>query len=223
MRDGPWAEGNVSQYKYFMLIKHIISEQVGQEVTRPTSLALARKNLEKFGYHEIGHGGYATVFASDKSTYVLKLFEKNDLGYRTFIKIATSTNNKHFPQFRGKMIRVSDRYNAIRMEKLHPLTYSTRLEGLRVVDLIQDTFTYFQTTQNSLEDFLSEERPEYQDYFVNFSLAKNFYNKHPDLYEACELIVKMSNSHVFTDLQAANIMLRDNGDIVITDPLVGED
>jgi len=103
-----------------MFITDILSEQVVQEITRPDTQEEASAYLKDRGYVELGSGYYATVVGKPETPHVLKLFDRTDKGYLEFVALAMSVNNPHFPQFRGKPMRITKDYYAIRMERLKP-------------------------------------------------------------------------------------------------------
>lgn len=85
---------------------------------RPETRVLANDVLLRSGYHMMGSGSYATVYEKPGAQYVLKLFDADDLAYLAFVHLAQNVRSPHFPLLRGKPIRVTPEYYAIRMEKL---------------------------------------------------------------------------------------------------------
>lgn len=91
------------------------------ELSVPATLKDATKRLAASGYKCIGGGSFGDVFYKSGSDYVLKLFTNNDRAYIAFVKLAVANPNKYFPKFYSSLIRVNDKYSAIRMEYLEPL------------------------------------------------------------------------------------------------------
>lgn len=96
------------------------------EVTRPSSIGQALAILYQHGYQKLGSGLYATVVAKPDEATALKLFSTNDTDYRAYLNLIAAKPNPHFPVIKGKPIKVSDEYWAIRMERLEPLEENSR-------------------------------------------------------------------------------------------------
>lgn len=171
------------------------SEMLG-EISRP-SQAEAEKKLVDAGYEKIGSGTWGNVFSKPGDSLVLKLFHPGDEAYTDFVKLVMQhQNNPHFPKIYGKMMKVTDDYNAIRMEKLTPNS-SRALAEL-------------------LEDYLNVLGGGGQ--YVSKSKLWPLLLKNPKLKEACTLIAKNLLNTYYLDLQPQNIMMRGNT-IVFTDPV----
>lgn len=183
-----------------MLIKDIIneSEQL-DEITRPNDLDEARNVLYNAGYVTLGSGGYGEVFykPNSNSNFVLKLFRSIDTGYMEFIKIAQASNNIHFPVFRGKMMKVTNQYYAIRIERLYEMPNTDETDN--ITDLIAGYI----------------EVPNRQMYIKRM---KTLEETQPGIIEACDILHRaMHRLDINNDLHAGNFMLRGKT-IVITDP-----
>jgi hypothetical protein len=80
--------------------------------------------MSKFGFKLLGSGKYASVFGNPKYEYVLKVFMK-DSAYLKWIEFAQKNkDNPYVPKVRGKVIKITPMFYAIRLEKLTP--YSQR-------------------------------------------------------------------------------------------------
>ncbi len=224
-----------------MLVKHIISEQVVQEITRPDTQKEATAYLRKHGYQQLGSGYYATVMGKEGTPHVLKIFDNTDKGYLEFVALAIATKNPHFPQFRGKPMRITKDYYGIRLERLKPFTgtasetygfeFGYQLLGIlsRVMVNAKNGVSGDMLTYNDFEEMAGyyEEIP-----FSNIPLElkgmspveiaeykyDELYEKHPELLQAAWLVGKHVDPSRSIDLHLGNVMLR--GDtLVITDPV----
>lgn len=88
------------------------------EFTRPKSISHAMEILQGAGYKPLGMGSFGAVYQKPGASYVLKLFDSADVGYQQYIALAQKNPNPHFPKFFGKMIKVTEDYYAVRMERL---------------------------------------------------------------------------------------------------------
>ena len=185
-----------------MRINELITEsEVLDEITRPGQ-GNAEYMLEKAGYEKIGYGMYANVFAKPGADHVLKLFGYRDQAYRDFVNMTIQEPNIHFPKFKGKMMKVTKDYYAIRMEKLEPLSQDKKdtLELMRhyIYAFVRDRFQpFYRATE-----------------------MENLEKMQPGITEACDLLARlMINNRLALDLHMKNAMMRGNT-IVITDPVI---
>ena len=163
------------------------------ELTLPLDRDTAEAVLVRAGYTKVGFGWSADVYGRADKDYVLKLFSATDHSYMQYVELAKAhPENPHFPRFRGKMIRISDDYNAVRLERLTPYTGS---DGL-----VWEINCYIHERQRNQRQSGKIEPPSLQD--------------------ACELIAGLTRNGrpLGLDIKAANIMMR--GDtLVLTDPV----
>lgn len=168
------------------------------ELSLPPNRISADQVLRNAGYLRIGSGGYAAVYHKPGAAYVLKVFAASDAPYIEFLKLAQAhQDNPHFPKFKGKMVKVTPVYNAIRMEKLSPYkhdeTHITNYIKYRDAHAPAGSWTA-EVLDNAMETM------EYN----------------PSLKEACDLII--DNLPFNCDMKRDNIMMR--GDtLVIIDPV----
>lgn len=188
-----------------MKITELLQESIVNEVTRPP-IDDAKEILEKAGYQMIGSGFESLVFQRPGDPHVLKLIDAYATAYFDFIKLAQSSDNPHFPRFRGKLINVlPGYYQAIRMEPLTPLSGNDK-----AVARIIDNYT------KALQD--ANGQP------IDFPGIDEVEQSQPGIKEACQMIVDSlySKQHYFNDLHIDNFMMRGNT-IVITDPVIFDD
>ena len=183
-----------------MLISELINESVQlDEITRPNDLDNARNVLHNAGYLTLGSGSFAEVFykPNSNSDYVLKLFKSMDTGYMAFIKLAQATKNIHFPIFRGKMMKITKHYYAIRIERLSEMPFND--ESTKISDLILG-YVEFPKDPTFIERMRKLEKTQ------------------PGIIEACDILrMTMDRLDIQNDLHAGNMMMRGKT-IVITDP-----
>lgn len=195
-----------------MRISELLQESIVNEVTRPSSLDAATKILYNAGYEQIGEGYYGEVFAKPGDKYALKLFDYRDAAYRRFLNVAITESNSHFPQFRGKLIKVASEYYAIRMEMLSYLKpsgpgWTDRTELCRALS------QYIIACWN-------KDNPDSASEIKNPSSHDiDAIEKHqPGIKQACQSIASILRRVNELDLHSDNVMMR--GDtIVIIDPV----
>ena len=187
-----------------MRINEIITEsEVLDEITRPGTIDDAHEILKKAGYAQIGDGYYAEVFAKPGADHVLKLFNSRDKAYQAFVNIAIQNPNTHFPKFKGKMMKITNNYYAIRMEKLSELAGDPRTRG--IIKLMIEYIT-------RKEDDPFRPFPDQRQMDVLEKLQ-------PGITEACDVIVELlKHNNADVDLHLGNVMMRGNT-YVITDPV----
>lgn len=77
--------------------------------------------MNRYGFKPVGTGKYGSVFANDRYPYVIKVFMK-DTAYLRWLSFAKQNqNNPLVPKIRGKVVRISNNFMAVRLEKLTPI------------------------------------------------------------------------------------------------------
>jgi hypothetical protein len=108
--------------KYIRLVENTL-----MELQRPAQEEAAII-LTNAGYEKIGSGYYADVYHRVGDRWVLKLVATRDHAYKKFVDFCGRYESPHLPIFRGKFMRVTSDYAAIRMEKLSPLPPGPKIE-----------------------------------------------------------------------------------------------
>jgi len=178
-------------------------QEILTEVTRPNSRGTAGLILHDAGYGRIGKGNNADVFWKPGLPYVLKLFESSERGYIDYVRIAKANPNPHFPVFKGGVIKINDRYNAIRMEKLDRLDFSYNIR--QVLDGMSD---YIDIVKGHSVSHSSKQ--------VVIQNMERIESIQPGMTKACELIATIPDAS--SDLHVANVMMRGKT-LVIIDPV----
>jgi len=174
------------------------------ELTRPPTQSSAGQILAKAGYKELGQGHFANLWIKPGQPLALKLYNIIDHAYESFVKLAQTHPNQHFPTFRGRPIGVNDQYAAVRVELLDPPSPSH-------TPLIRQCGKYLEAVQ-----LLSEKPETNQKKFI-----QQFRSQHPTLAEAINLIfeyIMQGNPNMLNDIDFDNTRLRGNT-IVFIDPV----
>lgn len=78
----------------------------------------------KYGFKLLGQGKYASVFGSSTYPFVIKVFMK-DAAFLRWVRFAMDNQkNPYVPSIRGKVIKITNLFFAIRIEKLTPFNSS---------------------------------------------------------------------------------------------------
>lgn len=78
--------------------------------------------IKEFGFTNYGSGEYGLVFSKPQLPYVVKLFMK-DAAYLKWMDFCKQhSDNPYCPKIRGKVIRITDIFYVIRLEKLEPIS-----------------------------------------------------------------------------------------------------
>ena len=169
--------------------------QLDEMVTRPGTMYGAALILFDAGYFQLGRGSFGTVYSKLGANHVLKLFKSTDRAYRTFVQLVINNPNSHFPKFKGKMMKITDDYYAIRMEKLRENSDQS------LADILEN-YILFKQGENTR----------------GATIAMRDLNKtQRGIKKACDIIAKGISTHG-VDLHYGNIMWRGNT-IVIVDPM----
>jgi hypothetical protein len=176
------------------------------------------------GWTKIGEGQYATCYTKPNYNYVLKVNYTPDPAYEKYTSIIKQFRNKHFPIISdSKTLTVNElgqKYNmcAYLIEKLNPLPefydgeYALFVIGAKMI------MKNPQLPSSELRREIEKIRAIYQydeDYFPEILFSDK------SLLEACRIVGRFSKIFYYNiDIHPANIMVRNNGTFVITDPYV---
>ena len=141
-----------------------------------------------------GLGRAGTVFKRLNDPYVIKIFH-DDPDYMKYIKyVMDHQNNPHVPKVRGKLLKINDKTYAIRTEELQPYVAVDGNEE-DLLRSINDNTTWIDLVDDT---------------YIRLEL--------PLLHKLFSDLAKIYGSNQSTDLIPSNIMRRNDGTIVITDP-----
>ena len=199
------------------------------------------RQLRAAGYHHVGSGADATVFAKDDS-HVIKILMPEDAGskaeqvFRKFYEFSMSHQDlacvPRFNEVNTIDINGKD-YTQIEMEKLSPIDKNSFVEGL--IWFLSD-FTSKNTSWDKIEEELSMPAlwatysPQYANAFAKTwqslrqnPASKKTYAMYKQLYTVMQILYNTGRINKFGwDLHTANVMQRQNGQPVIIDPWFSE-
>ena len=228
-------KGEVQLFKP-RIVKLMSKDVVEAETDTPNAREISNQ-LRAAGYHHVGSGADATVFAKDDS-HVIKILMPEDAGskaeqvFRKFYEFSIAHQDlacvPRFNEVNTIDINGKD-YTQIEMEKLSPIQTDSFVEGL--IWFLSD---YTNTTQpwETIERELAEPNT-WKDYSPNYAntfaktwqslvenpASKKTYAMYIQLYNVMKLLYSTGNINKFGwDLHTANVMLRGNGQPVIIDP-----
>ena len=182
------------------------------------------KALKKANYKFIGSGYDAQVWMKDEGTVVKILMPKEDNAahdtFKTFYQISKKSNSPNLPQF--KAVDGSEVFNfnvkgksfvQYGMEQLHPLKKGSLDEW--VVWMLAD-YSAKQMDWKKVLDLLKKEDPKYSKLLTqNTSKIKEY----KILYNTLRMLHKIGQSKGYGwDPHTENVMQRNDGTLVITDP-----
>lgn len=163
-------------------------------------------DLEKAGWYGVGGGSYCNVWGNPKKNYVLKLTYNPDPAYAYYVSLIKKLHNNHLPIISDlKRIKVNGKNCYIYLiEKLNKAD-----EGWPVADGLN---TIMQCPNTKLDELF-----QYATYF-----QKTYFKKNSEIVKLARLLGKYKNKsgirNIFLDMHSGNIMQRNDGTIVITDP-----
>ena len=232
-----WVDAWAYEKNLIMKASEFINEA---EVATKNSNEIWRQ-LKSAGYHYVGNGVDATVFAKDDS-HVIKILMPDDLGnkaekvFRKFYEVAIKHQDLPcLPRFHEvNTIDIGGKdYTQIEMERLFPIEKNSFVEGLiwYLSDYI-NTNTPWETVTSALADADTwyMYSPNYSGTFartwqslVENPASKKTYAMYMQLYNVMKLLFSTGNINRFGwDLHTANVMQRKNGQPVIIDPWFSE-
>ena len=191
---------------------------------------LFKEKLAKLGWTPLGNGNFSSVFENPKKQYVLKVSEKPDPAYNEYVKLIKRARNKHFPRISDmkKLLSLpTETYFSMTLNKfVHRPTKEyyvyliERLEPVRSIDRIslQDVArSCYLVANNWWEPNLVE---IFQEEYREFP---KFLRRSPSLVQALRFVGEHCDDikGAWLDIHRDNIMQREDGTIVITDPYAG--
>ena len=188
----------------FELNNSKISDEVVTAATENASgsgkLLILNDTLKQLGWNLVGMGSYGFVYEGSKSESVLKVNIKPDDAYAHYVDIIKLHDNPHFPLISDmKVFKIGKtKYYVYLIEKLKPLPAT--LES----DWIASWISKIAANSDKTIKQISKTIPQF--------LIDN-----PLLVEAAQIVGENLLKYL-SDLHSGNIMQREDGTIVITDP-----
>ena len=164
--------------------------------------------LSKYGFNQVGSGVFGTVFINPKYPYALKVFYA-DNAYLSWLKFCKrNQDNPYIPKLRKNFIRViptSNSIYAVRMEKLSEVKDLKQMK-----DMLLELEGMITSNANKNSSMITH-RKKYDEWVKD---------KDKNLLEIAEFLYN-NDGVLFSkiDLHPGNIMQRDNGQLVIIDPV----
>ncbi len=184
--------------------------------------------LQKFGIRFIAGGKYGKVFASPKWDYVVKMF-KNDPYYLGFVNYAIAHPNKHYPKFVRKPLKMhsffkrnksaSPNFWIVKIEKLQEITKEKAMFIMEHLERAEQAWYNKNNNPESYkQDWMYMWTPDGQRTKMHWDEVFEMYPWLETLAEAWYNIFRNVEEGA-PDLHAGTFMQRDDGTIVIIDPL----
>lgn len=159
----------------------------------PSYLISLNQFMEAHGFSLLGTGNYGTVYEHPGYNYIIKVFMR-DTAYLTWVNYCMQhQDNPYLPKFRGRVIKITDIFYAIRVEKLQYVLHRTNTKQ------VLDSWVY---TLAKLKGEVVPEGKEYLSTDGQLNQVLDFILQHPKL----------------KDIHAGNVMTRGNSQLVIIDP-----
>lgn len=185
--------------QYYQTAKDTFDDEKSSQTNpRIGKLIQFQKYMVDNGFKPLGAPGQAgTAFENPSYPWVFKLFS-HDPAYLYFIKYAKQhQDNPNIPKFKGNIMKINQNTFVIRMEKL---VRGSGPEFDKVISMLS----------NLSEIYDVHAMPDYHRLY----LQQNY----PGLYQA---VYDLANrSKYFLDLHRGNIMQRENGELVLMDPIM---
>ncbi len=201
------------------------------EITRPPEMYNAKTLLKKAGYKELGGGSYGAAFARPDTPFILKLFTYEDYAYLQYLKLITTISNPHFPVVKGKPIKITNDYHAVRLERLTRLPkdqYMIAALCKKYIKQYQDLSELENAKWHDQQQSKTQTVDLRSNHIGDFSVSTNvtrgklqqFEQTYPDLANALRLIVDhvINKVDARIDMHTGNFMMR-GSILVITDPV----
>lgn len=171
------------------------------------------KILKDNGFRQRGGGSFSTLWIHPNYDYILKVFVNEDQAYKMWATVAMQNqNNPHFPKFVSrKVIKITDSYYAIRMEKLDSVVGEKYYDN--IADQIRSCIIFAKQKNKTCAEILESGG--------NYDKLRDYIDDNIQLLPAIETlkdIVTKYSSQFYLDLSSHNIMLRGET-IVLTDPI----
>jgi hypothetical protein len=200
----------------------LLSELTGYHSAKEQRLRDVLKTLKDEGKYTVRNGSFAVVLIPPGKNYVFRCWTIDE-GYTKWLKYIEANPSKHFPKviskihelpvfFKQPEAQSKDKIYVARVEKLEQLKpRSTASEAIDTIHAYIDSFAAPETlVLGDIIEHLDNEGLEAELEFVQDN--KSFFETYM---KVTKWSAKNARRH---DLRSTNIMVRDNGDLVITDP-----
>lgn len=196
--------------------------------------------LEKLGWQRnyLSKGSYSMIYENPQEPrYIIKINQRRDSGFEWFAFLTKKFPNIHFPKIGNAKIITVDKtkYFVYAIEKLFKFEEAVDITNIAQLcdHLIDSSGVGVSAIKNlNTKDLVTyiEEYPKQFDYPARIVesflfLLENypsFESQFNTLINACNILAKNQRSF-FNDIHDGNIMRRQDGTIVISDPFSGAD
>jgi hypothetical protein len=165
--------------------------------------------LKKLGWTFLDAGYYSSVYSNPKKPYILKVNGKIDSAYAQYVALIKKYKNPHFPKISDLKLMEIDGFRY----------YIYLIEKLNSVPGKKDKIV------RALENIMYAPRHSFAYYCRNNDIPEEtiyLFQQQPELINACKIIGKFrdnsKNPYVSLDMHGGNIMQRNDGTLIITDP-----
>jgi len=170
--------------------------------------------LQKLGFEKRGSGYYGRAYVSPLTSFVVKIFTNEDRNYLKYVTdyVKKNRNNPHLPRIYKVIPDVGSGESMVIMEKLYHLSDNEMQSKL--IAMIE----YFGDLGKYNPKWFTKEGIRY---FMNKSHINKIIDDFPLLAMAIVDMAKIFGT-TYTDMHYGNIMKRDDGTLVLTDPVRSE-
>jgi len=182
--------------------------------------------LAKVGWKERSSGHYSMIFTKESEPFILKVNKRQDKPFLWFAFLTRKFPNTHFPKIgNAKVMSIKtdigkDKFYIYAIERLYPLkddlgvTVSALCKGIASEARNQNVdpnADYFKDWCDRKMDLITDYDPVF---------AKQFSKQFESFMVASLILGKYARGY-YLDLHSKNIMKREDGTIVISDPYGG--
>ena len=198
-----------------------IDELVGVKKYKTREMRDVLKDFEAAGGEWLGNGKFATVIGHPRWNYVIKFFPKDGC-YVAFVRFAMRNPHPSFPKFLDKPKQIVPFHKRPHTEPFLHIVKMERLRPLNDDKELHDWIKYFlerEAIHHGEKRLEYEDNPRAQETEHRIMAG---YKKYPALHslvEAYSLLLHKFDANCAHDIHSGNIMQRDNGELVLTDPV----
>lgn len=192
----------------------MILSEVTPQISKPISIAAKQyfKNsrfetaqfrfsevIKKFGWKEAAQGANSTVYTNPRKSFIMKVNDKQDIGFSSYASLIKKNPNPHFPKISNmKRFKVDGKVFYIYLiEKLYLIQPT---EATKYVDWMEE---YLCSDPNEIDKFEHNKPKVFGQSMID---AMKIVRDYADRYR------------MFLDFSEDNIMQRKDGTVVISDP-----
>lgn len=188
--------------------------------------------LKEKGFELIGEGRWSSVWISEKCDFVVKTGQTRDNIFKKFVNFCHKANDPHFPKF-GQIKPIDNDTFVIFMEKLYPTdfsrnlswflrSYSEQVIKLKKAQYKESLETFFgirDINENDLIPYIEKWLDEEKNINIRISYANGGGQIHSLTKSVYDGTIKMNMA--FNDIGPGNILERNDGTLVLNDPIYG--